>query len=215
MVTGARNYSGEIRNMPSNGEGARASRVNEGNALLKRGEYQAALAAFEKAITEDAVDAEAHHGRGGALRRLERYEALSLEPNHAAAHFNKGFVLDKLGRYDEAAASYERAVELEPDNAKAYNNRGVALARLERYDDALEAYERAIALRPNEAKFYYNRACTYSLCGRRDEMLADAAKAVELSPSLSKLLKADEDFRPYRDDPAFRRLVYPEERDGA
>jgi hypothetical protein len=46
-------------------------------------------------------------------------------------------------------------------------------------------------------------------------MLADAAKAVELSPSLSKLLKADDDFRPYRDDPAFRRLLYPEERDGA
>ncbi len=74
MVAGALNYFGETCNMPSESERARASRVNEGNALLKRGDYGAALDAFERAVAADAADAE--------------------------AHFNRAVVLDKLGRYD-------------------------------------------------------------------------------------------------------------------
>ena len=74
MVAGALNYFGETCNMPSESERARASRVNEGNALLKRGDYEAALVAFESAVKLEPDNAKAYNNRGVALARLERFD---------------------------------------------------------------------------------------------------------------------------------------------
>ncbi len=74
MVAGALNYFGETCNMPSESERARASRVNEGNALLTRGDYEAALVAFESAVELEPGNAKAYNNRGVALARLGRYD---------------------------------------------------------------------------------------------------------------------------------------------
>jgi tetratricopeptide (TPR) repeat protein len=190
----------------------------EGQALLERGEYDAALVAFNKVLAEGA-DAEVHFGRGVALRWLKRWEeaaaayeeALRLRPDYAAAYFNRAFALEKLGRLEEAVAAYDRALALEPDNAKAHNNRGVALAGLGRLDEALRAYDAAVALDAGEARLYYNRACAYALAGAREPMLADLGRALKLEPRLAKAARADADFEAFVRDADFRRLVYPEE----
>ena len=53
-----------------------------------------------------------------------------------------------MKRYEEALASYDRAVALRPNHADAHNNRGQVLRELERYEEALASYDRALALRP-------------------------------------------------------------------
>ena len=67
----------------------------------------------------------------------ENRRAISLRPDYAEAHSNRGNVLKDLGRLDEAMASYDRAIRLKPDYAEAHSSRGNALARFGHLDEAL------------------------------------------------------------------------------
>src|SRR5262249_9579984 len=53
--------------------------------------------------------------------------AITLWPNHAVAHGNRGHALEELKRFDEALASYDRAIELRPDLAWVHFRRGTVL----------------------------------------------------------------------------------------
>jgi Ca-activated chloride channel family protein len=69
---------------------------------------------------------------GIALYRAGRFEAAAAvfarrdEPDAA---FNRGNALILLGRYDEAIASYDRALQLHPELSLATENRAIAIAR--------------------------------------------------------------------------------------
>jgi tetratricopeptide (TPR) repeat protein len=65
----------------------------------------------------------------GRLREaIEHWEqALSIKPDYAAAHYNLGVALEKLGRTPEAIQHYEQALRIKPDFTQAQN----ALARLQ------------------------------------------------------------------------------------
>src|SRR6516162_10294738 len=69
--------------------------------------------------------------------------ALSVNPDVADAHNNRGNALKELKRFDEALASYDRAIALSPQFAEAFYNRGKALLELKRLDEALVSYDRA------------------------------------------------------------------------
>jgi tetratricopeptide (TPR) repeat protein len=51
--------------------------------------------------------------------------------------------LHELERFDEALASYDRALALRPDYAEAFFNRGVTLHLLRQVDEALICYDYA------------------------------------------------------------------------
>jgi tetratricopeptide (TPR) repeat protein len=55
-----------------------------------------------------------------ALRLIEKSIALEGGSGSASAHFELGTVLDRLGRYENAAAEFERAVSLAPADAAAH-----------------------------------------------------------------------------------------------
>ncbi len=64
--------------------------------------------------------------RGSAAYRAGDYErALAdfAEGEDAAAHYNRGNALARLGRYEEAISAYDSALELAPDLADAAHNR--------------------------------------------------------------------------------------------
>ncbi len=67
--------------------------------------------------------------------------AVSLSPNLYQAHSEMGFVLRKLGRFDESLAAYDRALELQPGYAPAIEYRAEAYLGLNRINDAKEAYK--------------------------------------------------------------------------
>jgi Flp pilus assembly protein TadD len=55
---------------------------------------------------------------------------VTLKPDVAEAHSNRGAALMDRKRPTEALASYDKAIALKPDYAEAYNNRGAALMNL-------------------------------------------------------------------------------------
>jgi hypothetical protein len=86
-----------------------------------------------------------------------------LKPHFADAWSSRGNALSGLEQYDQALASYDKAISLEPDYAEAYYNRGVTLNELEQHDQALASYDKAISLEPDYAEACWNKSLTQLL----------------------------------------------------
>jgi predicted O-linked N-acetylglucosamine transferase (SPINDLY family) len=82
----------------------------------------------------------------GDLQIADR--AVALNPRDYSAHVNRGSIMRKLMKFDDALASYEQAVLIKPDHPETYFYRGVVLHQIGRYEEALESYEKAIQLAP-------------------------------------------------------------------
>ena len=95
---------------------------------------------------------------------------------------NRGMTLHALKRFDEALASYDRALVLQPQFAAAHSHRGATLKALKRFDEALASYDRALALWPDYAEALTNRGVTLNALERFDEALASYGRALELDP---------------------------------
>ena len=152
-----------------------------GDYHYRRGEYELALKAMDKAI--------------------------ELKPDFADAWNNRGVALDKLGRHEEALEAFDKAIELKPDYSDAWNNSGVTLDELGRYDEALKAYDKAIELKPDFAVAWYNKARSYSLIGDKENALKNLSKAIDLDAKSKEMAKSDEDFKNLWDDEDFKRIV--------
>lgn len=112
--------------------------------------------------------------QAGRLAEAEKayLQVLEAQPNHPDApfaHNNRGAALKALGRFDEALASYEKAIALKPDYADAFHNRANVLRELKRFDEALASYDKAISLRPNYANAFNNRGGALQEQKRFDE----------------------------------------------
>src|SRR5262249_17885296 len=100
--------------------------------------------------------------------------------------YNLGNALHALGRFDEALASYDRAVVLNPGYAKAFNDRGITLHGLGLLEAALASYDRAIELEPASAIAHNNRATILTALKRLDESLSGYELSVALKPDYSE-----------------------------
>ncbi len=89
----------------------------------------------------------------------------------------------RCGRFEEALASYDRALALQPGSLIALCNRGNTLRAMQRLDEALASYDRAIALLPNFAEAHANRAILLAELKRYDEALAAFERQLTLQPN--------------------------------
>jgi len=105
-----------------------------------------------------------------------------LDPDHASGHGNRGVILERLGRPEEALAAYDQAVRLAPDDAVSHGNRAFVLGQLGQHEDALAAYDRAVRLDPDNAASHGNRGVALGRLGRRKEALAAYDRALRLDP---------------------------------
>lgn len=155
------------------------------------GRLDAAIAAYDHAVTLAPDYFEAYNNRGNALKDAKRFEeaiasfdaALALHPAYAEAHMNRGIALFRLRRLDEALKSYDRAIALNPGRAEAYNNRGNTLLELKRTDDALADFDKAVALAPTYADAYVNRGNALRALERKEEAVASYERAIAISPA--------------------------------
>jgi tetratricopeptide (TPR) repeat protein len=114
--------------------------------------------------------------------------ALQKNPDNILALNNRGIALNALKRFDEALASYDRAIAMRPDFIEALINRANTLQELQRFDEALASFDRAVAMRPDHAEARYNRANTLHALERFDEALASYDRALALRPGYAEAL---------------------------
>lgn len=79
------------------------------------------------------------------LQALECFDkVLAGEPGRTDAMVRRAAALEKLGRDDDALASYNRAIAADSTLVIAHLHKGGLLNRLRRYDEALNCYEQAL-----------------------------------------------------------------------
>ena len=141
------------------------SLTQHATALWQAGQRAAALAVFDRAVTDEPENAEAWNNRGAALQGLGRAQealasyarALAVRPGHADALYNRATVLGHLKRLAEALADHDRLLALRPDHAAAWSGRGGVLWDMKRIPEALASYDKAIALEPSYAEALFKR----------------------------------------------------------
>ncbi len=91
---------------------------------------------------------------------------LSSERNDRSLWHNKGLVLYKLGRYQEAVNAYDEALTIDPDYVPSLLNKGSALHKLGRYQEAVNAYDEVLSRDPNRVTAWYNKGLALGELGR-------------------------------------------------
>ena len=97
---------------------------------------------------------------------------------------NRGVVLKRLGRLEEALSDFNRALSIDPNNAFALNNSGQILKERGDLSQALKNFNLAISLNKNYADAYNNRGKTLFLQGKVEDALMNYKEAILLKPDL-------------------------------
>lgn len=87
--------------------------------------------------------------RGNVEQAIAEFrEALRLDSDSDAAHWNLGTALTQVRQYDEAIDQLREAIRLAPRSPRIHNDLGVALALREQLDEAVDRFEEALRLEP-------------------------------------------------------------------
>lgn len=124
--------------------------------------------------------------------QLTRQEAISIEAyltvpesgdsSSAIAWANQGNQLYRLERFEEALASFNRAIELKADFYPAWYGRGNVLSSLGRFDEAIAAYQRTTQIQPDFYLAWRDRGALLGNLERYREALESFDRARELKP---------------------------------
>jgi tetratricopeptide (TPR) repeat protein len=113
--------------------------------------------------------------------------AIAHNQRSALYYSNHGLALAGLQRFEEAIASYDRALSLRP-GGEALFNRGVALQVLGRFAQALESYDRLLAESAGHASALCNRGLVLEQFGRLDDALTSYDRALAAQPNFVEAL---------------------------
>ncbi|MFC1532344.1 protein O-mannosyl-transferase family [Thermodesulfobacteriota bacterium] len=84
--------------------------------------------------------------------RKELEKALVHYEDLSGVHNNWGYYYYKLGNYNKAIESFEKAIELNPHNHDYYNNLGFNLYEIDMKKEALLAFQKSLAINGNQPK---------------------------------------------------------------
>ena len=130
----------------------------QGQALVRSGNTDEALAQFEKALAVDPYNVQALYGRGLIYQADKQHEqaiadftaANGLTPQRVEPLLARATSYLAVDKAKEAASDLDEAVQSDPNSAQAWSSRGVTYERLGDKAKAFTSYGRALALRPKD-----------------------------------------------------------------
>lgn len=165
-----------------------------GDALMKKRDYDGAIAAFNAALDADPENAINLNARGLAYgykgddeRAMADYErSLKLRPNYAPAYNNRGLIFMRKGDLDRAFQEFNAAVKFPASDTGRYIhlfNRGRIQTYRKQYDAALADFAEAEKLNPGGPQVATYRCITYAEVRKFDEALADCNATLAKTPT--------------------------------
>jgi tetratricopeptide (TPR) repeat protein len=166
------------------------ARLNLGNALIAKGDREAAITQFQKAVDIAPDYVEARLSLGNALfAKGNRDEAIAQYrkgPGNQAGLYgwpgnNLGDALLAKGDLDAAIAQYQKALETEINAGSADTCLHLGLAYMQKGQtkEALDCWEKSLALKPGQPFVQNNLA--WALATTYDASLRDGARAMALA----------------------------------
>src|SRR5262249_11302813 len=121
----------------------------------KRGELDAAVGSFQRAV--------------------------EIDPREIDAHYQLGRIARQQGRPNEAVQHFEHVVRLDPAHSQneIWRETGLVYYDDGQYQDALEMFDKFLDKRPSDAEGRYWRGMTLSRLGRENEAMQEMQSCVE------------------------------------
>lgn len=149
---------------PGDPEDARAQN-QRGVTLARQGEYQAALAAFTRAIRRD--------------------------PTYVDAFHNRALVYTALGNLGAAASDFGKVLEIRPEFVEGYIRQASLHTAMNDHDQAIADLTKALEIDPRCAKAYFRRSLAYYTKGAYREAWDDVHRIQSLhAPVLCEFVQA-------------------------
>lgn len=108
---------------------------------------------------------------------------LDVFPHCHVLYSMKGVIEGDLGQWDDAIASYNKAIKIEPDFAEGYNNLGSAFQCSGDVQAAIPYFEKAIKIKPNYDEPHFNKGTGLMILGQVDNAADYFMKAIKLNPN--------------------------------
>ena len=105
-------------------------------------------------------------------------DVVKKSPNLARGYVNLGRRVEFLGRHEEAARLFRKAIELAPGDARNYVNLGVVCVRLGRFAEAEKLFAHAFEMNPENQLAISNLGNLYTVQNRCDKGIAFFSSAL-------------------------------------
>jgi tetratricopeptide (TPR) repeat protein len=120
-----------------------------------------------------------HNQFDTALTYIQKFLEISIKKSEIIYCF-QSFILNELGRYEEAITSAEKALEYKPNESDAWFYRGFALSGLDRHEDAISSYNKALEFKLDDCDIWFNRGNSLSELGHYEEAADSFGQALIL-----------------------------------
>ena len=189
--------------------------IKEGNNLIENHNLALATIAFQRAVSLDPKNMEAHKGLGNVFLRkggrtnittaVEHFKTVTeLAPFEDHIYALTAKLYEKLGMLKEATLERKKmmivkTLQTDPTNPIANNNMGILLLQQKKVNDAIEYFNKSIAANPVYDIAFRNLSATYfGLAIQADDETkkgqhlnqarAYIGKALSISQTVSSLL---------------------------
>jgi tetratricopeptide (TPR) repeat protein len=119
-----------------------------------------------------------HHNLLEIEQLLEEKHQTSI--TQAELFYKQGQIFDAAQDYEEAIASYDKALTTQPHHHGAWSSRGDALRELERYEEAIASYDKTLTIQPDDQFAWFFRGFALSELKRYEEAIASYYKALQI-----------------------------------
>jgi tetratricopeptide (TPR) repeat protein len=135
-------------------------------------------------------------------------QSIQMDPNDPATYLGLGIVHEQKGMYDEAVASYEKAISVSRRASYVLGPLGHALAASGRRAEALKILDELRAMSRREYVSPYDLAILYTGLGEKEKATEQLNKAYEERAGWIIDLKVEPFFDPLRSDQRFAELLH-------
>lgn len=150
------------------------------------------IAKWEDAVKLNADDLEAHLNLGFAYQQAERFEdaldqydfVIERAPSDTAALYNRGVVLQALGRDDEAEETWWDVLEVDAEHVLAAKSLGEYYASRREYRSLIEAVRPVVEANESAADLQYLMGLAYENLGNLDWARARYELALKYYPDM-------------------------------
>jgi tetratricopeptide (TPR) repeat protein len=163
----------------------------QGMAESVRGEYEPAIADFDRALALDPLYAGAYLLRGIAFSARNDYEqaiadfdrALALDARATFAYAHRGIASWKRKKYQQAIADFDQASTLDQELEGAQILRRLASWEFMAYRPGRGDFDQAIALDPNDAQAHVLRGMACCCLDEAQRAIQSFDQALDLDPN--------------------------------
>ena len=156
----------------------------QGETLQKEGDWEGAIATYQKAIALNPTSSWSHHNTGDCYKALGKWkesveayqQAIAYKADFVWSHYSLAEVYRQLGDWENSARFYNQVIQLDPDNQQVRP----------RLMDALQELMRR---QPRNIELYEEAAKLHVYGGRIDEAIDTYQMALQIRPDAPDVAK--------------------------